>query len=57
MDNFQLVAVIFGFASVTTWFALHNAKETGKLKELRFEALMVAIAWIAAALITVWALR
>jgi hypothetical protein len=50
MDGFQLVALMAGFASVTTWLVVRNAKSE-YLEEMNAEVVCLAISWIAALLV------
>ena len=49
MNAFDLVFGVIALAAITSWFAIRNSKIN---MELRFETLLVAIAWIVALLVS-----
>lgn len=52
MDSFELEGLIILLASITTWVSLWTARASDNLGDVPFEIICTAIAWIAAAILT-----
>ena len=54
MDNFELMLGVFAAASVTTWLSVRNAASSGRLSEMKFELIAMAVSWLAVLLVGLW---
>jgi hypothetical protein len=52
MDGFEVIAIVVGFASITSWFGIRNASGAAHLRQLPFEVIAMAVSWIAALVIS-----